>query len=120
MMEKVKTKGGRPKKDNPRTVVSEVYLTPEEAEQLRAAGRKFGYSYLSQFLRLAAFALIEQKGIGLDAKLAFVFAYLSSIASDINSLNDICSRSDMPESAFVLSDSARRKIIKLNEIIQKQ
>ncbi|MFJ2287821.1 hypothetical protein ACIOUF_15895 [Pseudomonas iridis] len=119
-VEKVKTKGGRPKIDNPRTIVSEVYLTPEEAEQLKAAGRKFGYSYLSQFLRLAALALIEQKDIGLDAKSAFVSAYLSSIASDINSLSDICSRPDMPEAAFLLSDSARRKIIKLNEAIQKK
>ena len=119
-MEKVKVKGGRPKKENLRTVVSEVYLTPEEAEQLRAAGRKFGYAYLSQFLRLAAFALIEQKNIGLDAKSAAVSAYLSSIASDINSLNDICSHPSMPEAAFVLSDSARTKINNLNDTIQKQ
>lgn len=119
-MEKIKTKGGRPKKNNPRTIISEVYLTPEEAAQLRAAGKKFGYAYLSQFLRLAAFALIEQKDIGLDAKSATISSYLSSLASDINSLNDLCSHPSMLSAAFVLSDSARKKILKLNDIIQKQ
>lgn len=119
-MEKVKIKGGRPKKDNPRTIISEVYLTPEEAAELRGAAKKFGYAYLSQFLRLAALALIKQKGIGLDAKSTAISAYLSALASDINSLNDMCSHPSIPSAAFVLSDSARRKIIKLNETIQKQ
>lgn len=119
-MEKVKSKGGRPKKENPRTIVSEVYLTPKEAAELKGAAKKFGYAYLSQFLRLAALALIKQKDIGLNAKSAVISAYLSGLASDIYALNDLCSHPSMPPAAFVLSDSARRKIIKLNESIQKQ
>jgi hypothetical protein len=119
-MEKVKSKGGRPKTDNPRNVISEVYLTDEEAKHLKAAGKKFGYAYLSKFLRAAAFALIKQRDIGLDVKSAFVLAYLGSIASDINALHDICSKPSMPETAFLLSDSARKKILKLNEAILKQ
>lgn len=119
-MEKIVYKGGRPKSTNPRTIVSEVYLTPEEAEELKAAGKKYGYSYLSQFLRNAAFALIYQKSIGADAASAIVSSYLGSLASDIDDLKELCSRPGMPESAFVISDSARNKIKKLKEIIQKQ
>ncbi|MFI8581018.1 hypothetical protein [Ectopseudomonas khazarica] len=116
-MEKIINKGGRPKSDNPRTIVSEVYLTPQEAEELKAAGKKYGYSYLSQFLRSAAFALIYQQGAMADAKYSIVSAHLGSLASDINSLNDICSMPGMPEAAFLISDSARRKIAKLHEVI---
>ncbi|MBZ9784164.1 hypothetical protein K9857_21745 [Pseudomonas sp. REP124] len=119
-MEKVISKGGRPKTDNPRTIISEVYLTREEAAELRGAAKKFGYAYLSQFLRLAALALIKQKDIGLDAKSAVISAYLSALASDINALNNLCSNPGMPSAAFVLSDSARRKILKLNETVQKK
>lgn len=116
-MKKIISKGGRPKSDNPRTVVSEVYLTPQEAEELRAAGNKYGYSYLSQFLRNAAFALIYQQGAMADAMSSIVSAHLGSLASDINSLSDICSRPGMPEAAFLISDSAKRKISKLHEVI---
>ncbi|MCY1548919.1 hypothetical protein D9M68_850600 [compost metagenome] len=119
-MEKIKNKGGRPRKDNPRTVVSEVYLTPDEAEELRAAGKEFGFSYLSQFLRVAAFALIKQKSIGLDSKSASVAAHLGAIASDINSLHELASRPGMPESAFLISGSVQEKLRKLHTLIQKQ
>lgn len=116
-MEKIKSKGGRPKSDNPRTVVSEIYLTTQEAEELKAAGKKYGYSYLSQFLRNAAFHLIDQQVALADAKSSIVSAHLGSLASDISSLNDICSRPGMPESAFLISDSVKSKIIKLHQII---
>lgn len=118
-MEKVRNKSGRPKKDNPRTVVSEVYLTPEEAEELKAAGHKFGFPYLSRFLRVAAFALIKQKSIGMESRSALIAAQLGSLASDIYRLKDICSRPGMPESAFLISDEAKKKIIALNASIQK-
>lgn len=117
-MEKVIHKNGRPKSQNPRTVVSEVYLTPDEAEELKAAGKKLGFSYLSQFLRNATFALIYKKNIGASAESAIVFSQLGSIASDIDSLNEICSRPGIPESAFIISDSVKKKIKKLSETIQ--
>lgn len=119
-MEKIKSKGGRPKKDNPRTVVSEVYLTPEEAEELRAAGKAYGFSYLSQFLRVAAFALIHQKSIGLDSKSAVVAAHLGAIASDLSSLHHLSSRPGLPEALFIISGSVQEKVRQLNSIIQKQ
>lgn len=119
-MEKIKSKGGRPKKENPRTVVSEVYLTPEEADELRAAGKAYGFSYLSQFLRVAALALIHQKSIGLDSKSAVVAAHLGTIASDLNSLHHISSHPDMPEAAFLISGALQEKIRQLNSIIKKQ
>lgn len=116
-MEKVKIKGGRPKKLNPRTIVSEVYLNQKEAEELKLMSKKFGFAYLSQFLRVAAFALAEQRNIGVDAKSASVSAYLGSIASDINALYDLCSYPGMPEAAYTLSYSAKRKILQLNKLI---
>jgi hypothetical protein len=119
-MKKIKNKGGRPRKDNPRTIVSEVYLTPDEAEELRAAGRTFGFAYLSQFLRIAAFALIKQNSIGLDSKSSLIAAHLGAIASDISSLHDLASRPGMPEAAFLISGSVQEKIKKLNCIIHKQ
>ncbi|WP_147406501.1 hypothetical protein [Pseudomonas reidholzensis] len=119
-MENNKSKGGRPKKENPRTVVSEVYLTPAEAEELRAAGKKFGFAYLSQFLRTAAFALIKQKSIGLDSRSSLLASHLGAIMSDINLLHDISSRPGMPETAFLISGSVQDKIRRLNNLIQKQ
>lgn len=119
-MEKIKSKGGRPRKDNPRTVVLEVYLTPGEAEELRSAGKAYGFAYLSQFLRVAAFALIKQKSIGLDSRSSVVAAHLGSILSDINSLHDISSRPGMPEAAFLISGSVQDKIRNLHNFIQKQ
>lgn len=119
-MEKIKSKGGRPKKDNPRTVVSEVYLTSDEADELRAAGKAYGFTYLSQFLRVAAFALIKQKSIGLDSKSSVLASHLGAIMSDINSLHDISSRPGMPEAAFLISGAVQEKIRNLNNLIQKQ
>lgn len=119
-MKKIKTKGGRPRIDNPRTVISEVYLTPDEAEELRCAGKTFGYAYLSQFLRTAAFALIRQKSIGLDAKSACVAAHLGAIASDVNALHHLASDPSMPEAAFIISGSLKKKLVDLNKLIQQQ
>ncbi|MHC8400307.1 hypothetical protein ACYZTX_12715 [Pseudomonas sp. MDT1-17] len=119
-MEKIKNKGGRPKKYNPRTIVAEIYLTPEEAKELRTAGKAFGFAYLSQFIRVAAFALIEQKSIGLGFKSAAVAAHLGAIASDISSLHELSSRPGMPEAAFLISGTVQEKIRKLNSLIQKQ
>lgn len=116
---KIKNKGGRPKIENPRTVVSEVYLTPDEAQHLKDFGKSQGFPFLSQFLRVAAFALIQHKGIGLDAKSAAVSASLGSIASDINALHHIASKPGMPEAAFLISSSALQKIRQLNTLIQQ-
>lgn len=116
----MKSKGGRPKKPNPRTIVSEVYLSQQEAEELKLISKKFGFAYLSQFLRDAAFVLAEQKSISLDAKSASVSAYLGSIASDINALYYLCSYPGMPEAAYTLSYSAKIKILQLNVLIHEQ
>ncbi|WP_204914157.1 hypothetical protein [Zestomonas insulae] len=119
-MEKLVNKNGRPRSPNPRTIVSEVYLTPEEADELKAAGKQFGYPYLSQFLRNVAFAHIHQRSVGADAASAIVLTYLGSLASDIDVLNELCSRPGMPDAAFVISDSVKRRIRELSETIQKQ
>jgi hypothetical protein len=118
-MEKVKIKGGRPKKLYPRTIVSEVYLSHQEAEELKLMSKKFGFAYLSQFLRVAAFALAGQKSLGIDEKSAAVSAHLGSIAGDINSLYDLCSRPGMPEAAYTLSYSAKIKILQLYKLIHE-
>ncbi|MGL4318218.1 MAG: hypothetical protein ACRCTL_16580 [Pseudomonas sp.] len=117
-MEKLINKNGRPRSPNPRTIVSEVYLTPEEAEELKAAGKQFGYSYLSQFLRNVAFAHIHERSVGADAASAMVLAHLGSLASDIDALNELCSRPGMPDAAFVISDAVKRRIRNLSKIIK--
>lgn len=119
-MEKIKNKGGRPKKENPRTIISEVYLTPDEAEELRVVGKLLAIPYLSQFLRAAAFSFIKQQSLGLDAKSASIAAQLGSLSSDISSLHHIASQPGMPEAAFILSGAAQDKIRNLNKYIHSK